>query len=101
MVLSALLPGRWPRGGYAIFTAVVAGIAATFTILLWNDVQDDGPKSLVGGAIGLDGFSLFLTFVICVAVFISALFLDDYLRRVELDGAEVYVLDADVRRRAA
>src|SRR4249920_1468379 len=92
MVLSALLPGRWPRGGYAIFTAVVAGIAATFTILLWNDVQDNGPKSLVGGAIGLDGFSLFLTFVICVAVFISALFLDDYLRRVELDGAEVYAL---------
>ena len=92
MVLSALLPGRWPRGGYAIFTAVVAGIAATFTILLWHDVQDNGPKSLVGGAIGLDGFSLFLTFVICVAVFISALFLDDYLRRVELDGAEVYAL---------
>jgi hypothetical protein len=29
--------------------------------------------------------SLFLTFVICAAVFISALFLDDYLR-VELDG---------------
>ena len=28
LVLSALLPGRWPRGGYAIFTAVVAGIAA-------------------------------------------------------------------------
>jgi NADH-quinone oxidoreductase subunit N len=92
MVLSALLPGRWPRGGYAIFTAVVAGTAATFTILLWHDVQDTGPKSLVGGAIGLDGFSLFLTFVICVAVFISALFLDDYLRRIELDGAEVYAL---------
>jgi hypothetical protein len=33
MVLSAVLPGRWPRGGYAIFTAVVAGVAATFTIL--------------------------------------------------------------------
>jgi NADH:ubiquinone oxidoreductase subunit 2 (subunit N) len=25
-------------------------------------------------------------------VFISALFLDDYLRRIELDGAEVYAL---------
>ena len=77
MILSAVLPGRWPRGGYAIFTAVVAGVAATFTILLWHDVQDTGPKSLVAGAIGLDGFSLFLTFVICVAVFISALFLDE------------------------
>src|SRR5262245_32436296 len=92
MVLAALLPGRWPRGGYAMFTAVVAGVAATFTILLWHDVQDNGPKSLVGGAVSLDGFALFLTFVICIAVFVSALFLDDYLRRIELDGAEVYAL---------
>ncbi len=92
MVLAALLPGRWPRGGYAIFTAVVAGTAATFVAFLWNDVRDSGPKSLVGGALGLDGFSLFITFVICIAVFVSALFLDDYLRRVELDGAEVYAL---------
>jgi len=83
MVLAALLPGRWPRGGYAMFTAVVAGVAATFTILLWHDVQDNGPKSLVGGAVSLDGFALFLTFVICIAVFVSALFLDDYLRRIE------------------
>ena len=70
MVLAALLPGRWPRGGYAVFTAVVAVVAGTFTVLLWNDVRDEGPKSLVGGALGLDGFTLFVTFVICwIAVF--------------------------------
>ena len=92
MVLAALLPGRWPNGGYALFTAVVAGTAGTFAVFLWNDVRDDGPKSLVGGALGLDGFSLFVTFVICIAVLISSLFLDDYLRRVDLDGAEVYAL---------
>ena len=92
MVLAALLPGRWPRGGYAVFTAVVAGVAGTFTVLLWNDVQEEGPRSLVGGALGLDGFTLFVTFVICVAVLISALFLNDYLRRVDLDGVEVYAL---------
>ena len=92
MLLAALFPGRWPRGGYALFTAVVAGVAGVFTVLLWNDVQDDGPKSLVGGALGLDGFSLFVTFTICVAVLVSALFLDDYLRRVDLEGVEVYAL---------
>ena len=27
MLLAALFPGRWPRGGYALFTAVVAGVA--------------------------------------------------------------------------
>ena len=92
MLLAALFPGRWPSGGYALFTAIVAGVAGTFTVLLWNDVQDSGPKSLVGGALGLDGFSLFVTFTICVAVLVSALFLDDYLRRVDLDGVEVYAL---------
>src|SRR5207342_655203 len=87
MVLAALLPGRWPRGGYALFTAIVAGTAGVLAGFLWDDVQDDGAKSLVGGALGLDGFSVFMTIVICGAVLISALFLDDYLRRVELDGA--------------
>ena len=47
MLLAALFPGRWPRGGYALFTAVVAGVGGVFTVLLWTDVQDDGPKSLV------------------------------------------------------
>ena len=92
MVLAALLPGRWPRGGYALVTAIVAATAATFVAFLWDDVRDSGPKSLVGGALDSDGFSLFITFVICIAVFVSALFMDDYLRRVELDGAEVYAL---------
>ena len=92
MLLSALLPGRWPRGGYAFFTALVALVAGTFACIEWHDVQENGPKSLVGGAIALDGFSVFLTVVICITVFVSSLFLDDYLRRVELDGAEVYAL---------
>jgi NADH-quinone oxidoreductase subunit N len=92
MVLAALLPGRWPKGGYAAFTALVALVAGVFAVILWNDVQDDGPQSLVGGALGLDGFSVFVTIIICAAVFISALFLDEYLRRVDLDGAEVYAL---------
>jgi NADH-quinone oxidoreductase subunit N len=92
MVAAALLPGRWPRGGYALFTAVVALVSGTFAVILWNDVQDNGAKSLVGGAVGLDGFSLFLTVVICASVLVSSLFLEDYLRRIDLDGAEVYAL---------
>jgi NADH-quinone oxidoreductase subunit N len=92
MVAAALIPGRWPRGVYAMFTAVVAGTAGTLAIFLWDDVQDEGPRGLVGDAIGLDGFSLFFTVVICATVLLSALFLDDYLRREDLDGCEVYAL---------
>jgi NADH-quinone oxidoreductase subunit N len=92
MVASALLPGRWPHHVYAWATAAVAAAAGTLALFLWDDVQDEGPRGLVGDAIGLDGFSLFFTIVICVAVLLSALFLDDYLVREDLDGVEVYAL---------
>ena len=35
---------------------------------------------------------MFLTIAICVAVVLVALVTDDYLRREELDGPEVYAL---------
>ena len=92
MVAAALVPGRWPRGGYALFTGIIAVTAGTFGLFLWDDVQEEGPRGLVGDAIGLDGFSVFFTLVICATVLLGALFLDDYLRREDLDGCEVYAL---------
>jgi NADH-quinone oxidoreductase subunit N len=57
-------------------------------------VQDPerGPFSTLAGAVGIDGFSLFMTVVIAVAVILSALLADDYLRREGLEGVEPYVL---------
>jgi NADH-quinone oxidoreductase subunit N len=46
----------------------------------------------VADAIGVDGFTVFITALICLAVFLAALLLDDYLRREDLDGPEWYVL---------
>jgi NADH-quinone oxidoreductase subunit N len=46
----------------------------------------------LAGAIGIDGFSLFATFVICAGTFLAILFADGYLAREELTGIEVYVL---------
>ena len=45
-----------------------------------------GPLSTVADAVALDGFSLFVTFVICAAVILGALLADGYLRREELEG---------------
>ena len=39
-----------------------------------------------------DAFAMFITITICVAVVLVALVTDDYLRREELDGPEVYAL---------
>jgi len=60
--------------------------------LLWDDVIDEGPRSLAGGAMSLDGFWLFVTMTICVAVLLTALVADQYLRREGLDGVELYAL---------
>ena len=42
--------------------------------------------------VGVDGFTLFVTIVICVAVALAALLTDAYLRREDMEGPEFYVL---------
>jgi NADH-quinone oxidoreductase subunit N len=91
LVTSALFPRLFPRGAYAIGTALVAAAAGTMAAVLWNDTRRNGTR-LVASAYSLDGFSLFLTVVICAAVVLTALFMDDYLRREGLDGMEIYAL---------
>ncbi len=92
MVVAALVPRGWPKGGYAVVTATLAGAAMVMSVFNWRDVQDHGAQSLVGGAIALDGFSVFITVVICAAVIMTALIADDFLRREGQDGCELYAL---------
>lgn len=92
LVVSALVPRVVRPGLYALVTAVAAGAAIVLAVLLWDDVRDDGARSLVGGAVSLDGFSLLVTITICSAVLLTALFADDYLRTEDLDGPELYAL---------
>jgi NADH-quinone oxidoreductase subunit N len=92
MVASALTYGKWVKGAFAFVTASIAGAAGTLAIVLWHKVNDGGPRNLAKGALALDGFSLFVTLLICAAVLLTALFMDDYLRREDLDGVELYAL---------
>src|SRR5215211_6433130 len=56
---------RFFTGFYALFTIVVALVTAGWAVGLWWRVTDDspgrGPFSTLGGAFGVDGFSVFLT----------------------------------------
>jgi NADH-quinone oxidoreductase subunit N len=91
LVVGALTP-PWPRGWYAFVTAAAAGAAGVLSMVLWDDITDEGPRTLVGAALAFDTFAMFVTITICVGLLLVALVSDDYLRRENLDGPEVYSL---------
>ena len=94
LTVVSLVKGKAPKGTYATYTVLVALASLISTIPLWHRVQHlaEGPASLVGGAVGFDGFSLFVIAVICIGVILAALLADDYLRREGIEGPELYVL---------
>ncbi len=91
LVVDALTP-RWPKGLYAAVCAGAAVVAGGWSMLLWDDVSDDGPRTLVKGALALDHLALWGLITISVALVLAALITDDFLRREDLDGPEVYAL---------
>lgn len=92
LVTSVLSPKPPVRGSYALFTIAVAGATGVIALYLRLDVRDNGAESLVGGALMLDIFTIFVIIAVCSAVVLSALIANDYLQREDLDGPEVYAL---------
>jgi NADH-quinone oxidoreductase subunit N len=82
------------RGSYSAFTVVVAGASIASSVPLWHEVRDPdrGPFSVLRGAIGIDGFSVFFFILLAVSVILAALLADGYLRREGLEGPELYAL---------
>jgi NADH-quinone oxidoreductase subunit N len=94
MLLTSFVRSRLFPGAYALITSASALTAIGLAIYLWNRVQDSdrGPYSTLDGALGVDGFSVFATIVLASGVVLSALLIDGYLRREDLDGVEAYAL---------
>jgi NADH-quinone oxidoreductase subunit N len=94
MVVSSFVPRRTAVAAYTTITILASLAVIGVAVPLWRQVQDGdrGPFTTFQGALGVDGFSVFLTVVIAASVVLSALFIHDYLRREDLLGAEPYVL---------
>lgn len=94
LTISSLVRGMAAPGANAAATVVVGLATIVACVPVWQRVQDPerGPLTAVGGALGIDGFTVLATALIAVAVILAALLLDDYLRREEMDGAEMYAL---------
>jgi NADH-quinone oxidoreductase subunit N len=91
MIVGALTP-LWPRGLYGAVCAAIAAIAGAMAIVQWDDITDDGPTTLVGGAVAFDTFAMFVTITICIAVFLVSLLTADFLRGTPNEGPEIYAL---------
>ncbi len=92
MLTVASLVKPMPRHVFAWLTAAIATGAGISLFWLWDEFHENGAVSTVGGVFAADGFSLFITGVICASVALTALLADDYLVREGLEGPELYVL---------
>src|SRR5262245_25984942 len=91
LLLGALTP-TWPRGGYAALTALTAIVAGVLALFQWDEITDDGPTTLLSGALAFDTLSQFLTITICAATLLVALVTADDLHDSGRDAPEVYAL---------
>jgi NADH-quinone oxidoreductase subunit N len=94
LLVSALTPSKPARGTYAIVTVLACGLTIVSAGALWARVTDEsrGAFTTAAGAVTIDGFSVFFIVVIALGIALAALLADDYLRRENLEGPELYVL---------
>jgi NADH-quinone oxidoreductase subunit N len=75
-----------------VATVAISGSALGVAIWQWTDVQDHGAHTYVNQAVVMDGFSVLVTMLVTIAMLLSALVADGYLRREGVQGAEFHVL---------
>ncbi|MDA3037982.1 MAG: NADH-quinone oxidoreductase subunit N [Actinomycetota bacterium] len=94
ITFTSLFPQARTRSIPAGVTAVLAVGAMATLPSMWSRLDElPGRRAtVVAGALAIDSFTIFVTAVICLSVFLAALLLDDYLQREGLDGPEWYVL---------
>jgi NADH-quinone oxidoreductase subunit N len=75
-----------------VATVAISGGALGVALWQWSDVQEHGAHTYVAKAVVMDGFSVFFMILISIAMILSALVADGYLRREGWQGAEFHVL---------
>lgn len=93
VTVTSLVPASRYGSVPAACTVVTAGAALVALVPVWRRVTgSEGPRSVLAGAMTIDGYTVFVTGVLCLVLILSALLLDDYTRREGLESPEWYVL---------
>jgi NADH-quinone oxidoreductase subunit N len=75
-----------------IATVAISAGALGVSIWQWVDVSDHGAHTYVKQAVVMDGFSVLFMMLVSIAMILSALVGDGFLRREGVQGAEFHVL---------
>ena len=75
-----------------IATVIISGGTLGVALWQWSDVQEHGAHTYIKHAVVMDGFSVLVTMLVAIAMLLTALVADGYLRREGMHGAEFHVL---------
>ena len=92
MLASSLLRKVMDVRAGTIVAASVSVAALVAALFQWHHVTTHGPSVTIAGAIAFDGFDVFIQVVVSIAMLLTALVGDGYLRREGIDGPEYQVL---------
>ncbi len=92
ITISSLIPSLKDNWFPAAFTAGTAAAAMVFVVDIWDRVSSTGPEFVVANSMSVDQYTVFVTGVICISVFLVSLLFHGYLQREGFSGPEWYVL---------
>ncbi len=92
MLVSSLLRNIMSVRSGTIVAATVSVAALIAALVQWDHVATHGPQVTIAGAIAFDAFDVFIQIVVSIAMLLTALVGDGYLKREGIDGPEYQVL---------
>jgi NADH-quinone oxidoreductase subunit N len=92
MVVSSLFRKILGVGTGTLVAVVTSGAALVASLFQWDHVMTHGPSVTIAGAIAYDGFDVFIQITVSIAMLLTALIGDGYLRREGVEGPEFHVL---------
>lgn len=92
MTVSSLFRKILGVGAGTLIASSVSVAALVAALFQWDQVSSHGAQVTIAGAIAFDGFDVFIQIVVAIAVLLTALIGDGYLRREGVEGSEFQVL---------
>ena len=92
MVVSSFFRQVLGVGAGTLVAATTSSAALVAALFQWDDVVTHGAKVTIAGAIAYDGFDVFIQITVSIAMLLTALVADGYLRREGIGGPEFQVL---------